>query len=395
MGNIFNAYDNNIVNINKENISDFKIVIDTNVLLNMYRYTSETANSILDAFEIFKDMIWVPFLVGLEFNENREKVILQQISIFKETEKCLNSNYQDLKNKLKKLNIENRHPLIITDEISKSFKQLIDIEKEKITKLEKEYIEGIKDDPIGNRINDLLIKHIIEPNHHQSDIKKYNNEAELRYKHKIPPGYEDNKKDGYIFFNGITYTKKYSDYIIWQEIIEKVKKDKIENLIFITDDLKEDWFKQKSIIGKKTLRSELVNEIKNKTDLDIIEHMTSLGFLKFINNSQINTIEENTIHELEEDESFRSRRDERSLAPYVVVIYEEEVAVFDRAYNLIRETASDELIEFAISKNVKHDKYFSFNFEHQQPFWMTDDKRNKCNSYWLWQYDIPEKMPYA
>lgn len=393
MDKVFNTYDDSTSTIDKNNIKSYKIIIDTNILLNMYRYSSDTANNIMDAFETLKDNIWIPFLVGLEFNDNREKVILQQISIFEETEKCLNTNFQDLKSKINKLNINNRHPSIITSDISNSYKEFVNTEKDKITNLKEEYLKGIKDEPIGKRINNLFIKQVGKPYPSQLDIKKYNNEANIRYKNKIPPGYEDDKKDGFMFFNGITYTKKYSDYIIWQEIIEKVKDEKIQNLIFITDDLKEDWFRQKTIIGKKRLRNELINEIKYKTELKIIEHMTSKDFLEFIDKEQINKIEVNTFQELEDEESFRSRKNEKFYTPYVLVVCEEEVAVFDRGYNLISESASKELIDFAIKFNVKHDNYFSFNFAHQQPFWMTDDKKSKCNSYWLWQYDIPDTLP--
>ena len=38
-------------------------VFDTNVLLNLYRYSAKTRNSLLDAFESFKDRIWIPYQV--------------------------------------------------------------------------------------------------------------------------------------------------------------------------------------------------------------------------------------------------------------------------------------------------------------------------------------------
>ena len=35
-------------------------VFDTNVLLNLYRYSAKTRNSLLSAFESFKDRVWNP-----------------------------------------------------------------------------------------------------------------------------------------------------------------------------------------------------------------------------------------------------------------------------------------------------------------------------------------------
>ena len=42
-------------------------VFDTNVLLNLYRYSAKTRKSLLDAFESFMDCIWFRFVVGFVF----------------------------------------------------------------------------------------------------------------------------------------------------------------------------------------------------------------------------------------------------------------------------------------------------------------------------------------
>lgn len=60
---------------------------------------------------------------------------------------------------------------------------------------------------------------------------------------KIPPGYADlkEKKDN-------PDSSLYGDFVIWKELIKKSKEDN-KDMIFITDDQKEDWFLQKD--GKK------------------------------------------------------------------------------------------------------------------------------------------------
>ena len=48
-------------------------VFDTNVLLNLYRYSSKTRNSLLDAFESLKERVWIPYQVAHEFMRRREQ----------------------------------------------------------------------------------------------------------------------------------------------------------------------------------------------------------------------------------------------------------------------------------------------------------------------------------
>lgn len=58
-------------------------------------------------------------------------------------------------------------------------------------------------------------------------------EGEIRYKYNIPPGYKDGKKSD---------ISKFGDLFIWKEIIEFSKSQQHKTIIFITNDLKEDWW---------------------------------------------------------------------------------------------------------------------------------------------------------
>ena len=47
------------------------IVLDTNILLNLYRYSEETRDDILAVMESMKDRLWMLYQVGLEYFNNR------------------------------------------------------------------------------------------------------------------------------------------------------------------------------------------------------------------------------------------------------------------------------------------------------------------------------------
>src|SRR5690554_1006254 len=49
-------------------------VFDTNVLLNLYRYSEDTRNSIINLVENFKDRVALPYHTAYEFNKNRYEV---------------------------------------------------------------------------------------------------------------------------------------------------------------------------------------------------------------------------------------------------------------------------------------------------------------------------------
>ena len=52
------------------------IVLDTNILLNLYRYSESTRDNIIEVMEAFKDRLWMPYQVGIEYFNNRESTFL-------------------------------------------------------------------------------------------------------------------------------------------------------------------------------------------------------------------------------------------------------------------------------------------------------------------------------
>ena len=66
-------------------------MLDTNVLLDMYRYSAGTRNDFFALFEKIADRIWIPHQVGLEFSRNRPGVIAEQVQMFQKATSGLSS----------------------------------------------------------------------------------------------------------------------------------------------------------------------------------------------------------------------------------------------------------------------------------------------------------------
>jgi hypothetical protein len=117
-------------------------------------------------------------------------------------------------------------------------------------------------------------------------IQVLSEEGEHRFKSKIPPGFEDIKKD---------VPRRYSDYFIWIEAIEAAKKHNFD-LLFVTSDMKPDWYE----LGTKVARTELYSEFARRTKKriwimpldDFLVRGTDLGLASQVKPSTIKDVVE-------------------------------------------------------------------------------------------------------
>ena len=119
MKNVFSEYYEISEQTYKEIWDKALFVFDTNLLLNLYRYTTDTRDNILDVMKKVSDRIWIPYQVGWEYFNNRLKVI-DEVSNGYDAIKKLISNY---KNDFEK-NLNNNfkhHPYIDRDVLKEHY----------------------------------------------------------------------------------------------------------------------------------------------------------------------------------------------------------------------------------------------------------------------------------
>ncbi|MCK9691865.1 PIN-like domain-containing protein [Pseudomonas syringae] len=262
-------------------------VFDTNVLLNLYRYQARTREELLDALRKLNDRVWIPHHVALEFQRNRLKVIAAQGKKFSEVRKLVEGSRADLSNGIAGLQLNKRHSHINPEPLVKGFERLVSeflLDLENLQKSQQS-LTGL--DPIKAMIEDIFDSKVGKAFLNQDEIDKINKEAEHRYKLKIPPGYKDDGKDKdepdeYVH-NGLIYKKKYGDYLVWTQLLNHASESKVKNLIFITDDAKEDWWSQIDFEGPKTVgpRPELVDEATRLGKIETFLMYKPEGFLKY------------------------------------------------------------------------------------------------------------------
>ena len=130
----------------------------------------------------------------------------------------------------------------------------------------------------------------------EDELKKIATEAENRFKNKIPPGYEDasKAKDCTALHDKL---RAYGDYIIWDEIIKHAKSTDVD-IIFVTDDVKVDWWQKEkgNIIGP---RVELVKEFSDKTG-KLFHMYTVERFLEYVSTFVNTGVSKESVKEINE-----------------------------------------------------------------------------------------------
>ena len=199
------------------------IVFDASFLLNIYRYSKNTKDDLIKLLMNLSDRLWIPHQACYEFLKNRLKVIDDQVKIYEDAIKQIEGIY-DTFNK----NIKN--PFIEKNLLDKFIKLLNEI-KNDLNEKRNEYSCLIDDDKYLIEIADLFENKVGKPFNEEAKDKLIEL-GKKRFDNKIPPGYQDAKK---------SEQDRYGDLFLWKQIIKQSLESKM-NVIFITDDLKDDWW---------------------------------------------------------------------------------------------------------------------------------------------------------
>ncbi|SFC09637.1 hypothetical protein SAMN04488168_1022 [Bacillus sp. 491mf] len=272
-------------------------VIDANVLLNLYRYSEPTANKLLEILEKISDRLWMPYQVGLEFHSNRVNVILEQQIAYDNICGKIDSQATEFISKFKK-GFNSRHPKIHTDVIAQKMQDSFDEIIAGLKQDKEQHPNFLNEDSILDSLNKLY-ENKIGNSYTQGELEKIYKEGEDRYKKKFPPGFEDekDKKDQTKEYNGVIYQDKFGDLVVWKQIIDKAKNDN-KSMIFVTDDVKPDWWQ---IEKGRTIgpRIELLNEFRRETDVSFYMYKSE-QFMNQVQGQLREKVSEIAIKEIED-----------------------------------------------------------------------------------------------
>jgi hypothetical protein len=222
-------------------------IFDANILLDLYQYSEKTRKEFLGILDNLSDRIWLPHQFALEYQRRRLNVIEKQFAFYKHVSDQLDKGFNLISHEIKK--DQQQHPFLKIDKILKRINSSIKSVSKEISNSKNKHPNWFEKDPIRDHIDKLFEDKVGFP---CKDIENVEKEGSNRFSKKIPPGYEDAKKD-----NG----NPYGDWIGWYQIIEMVKNmQEKKPIILVTNDNKKDWWLK---ISEKTMgpRPELIKEM--------------------------------------------------------------------------------------------------------------------------------------
>ncbi len=261
---------------------DGLIVFDTNVLLSLYRRSEEARNDFISMIKSLKDRVWLPHQVGYEYHEHRLEEALRPIEAIK-----------SIKGKLQKFETEleqdfGNNPYLDYKKIKSAFKTLGSKIDKLILASQTSFPDYLNEDSVLTVLTEVFDGKI-GPEYQEKKLLEIYKLGNERYSNKLPPGYKDTKKH-----EGERH--RFGDLIIWLQIIEHAK-TVAKDIIFVTDDKKEDWWEEYKD-NRLGPRHELIREFRAGTNNQLIWFYTPDRFLQYAKSKVGVSIKTKTIEEV-------------------------------------------------------------------------------------------------
>ncbi|MEC1755680.1 MULTISPECIES: PIN-like domain-containing protein [Bacillus subtilis group] len=286
-------------------------VFDTNILLHSYRFEESAREVLLTIFKTIKDRIWIPYQVALEYHHLINKEKLDQEHAYDQLSKELSKIQNSVEDKFKNYSLQHTN-LKLNESLHTSFVNSLEA---LITDLKEQKNSHPDLENIKYKLAEIFEDKVGEP-YTQEQLTEIYGEGEERFSKKIPPGFKDakNKEGKTKYFNGIHYEDKFGDYVLWKQIMDYSKANK-RDIIFVTDDQKEDWW---NISKGKTLgiHPELVQEFTGNTNQSFYMYNTKRFLKNILNFIPVQVTEAKIMEAIESINNYKRAVEESQTADH-------------------------------------------------------------------------------
>jgi hypothetical protein len=231
----FDAYRTATEEDYRELLTSGLVVVDTNVYLDLYRYSNQTRADFFMILQRLGDCLWVPPQVMLEFWRNRESR-LQDPRDTKRTSDDLTAQSEDAASTVRgwanRVGLPTLQSEKLVGILSEAFDNVIVAVGELADENAKQFMTDTNKDPVLAGLAPILqgrVGRSIDEEQHELDVA----EARRRIDERIAPGWKDAKK-GDEFALG--------DCLIWLQTKRETQR-RGQNILIVTEDAKKDWWR--------------------------------------------------------------------------------------------------------------------------------------------------------
>lgn len=254
---------------------NYRIICDTNVLLRLYDYSPEFAFFAIKCLNTVQGDISITYTTQLEYEKHhRGKYNYAKSKIEKIDEKFVSLTNEYKNEVFKEFNRIAQYRFPDIDTLKNRISNIILMLSDTFTEYSEnhELLVAVNERYLETDSVYALYQNLFKMTPYSFErLYQICDEGYKRYKNKQPPGFMDKGKDG---------IRLYCDLILWNEILDySINEDK--NIIFITDDVKDDWWETRKLEDgsiTKNFHSKLVSEFEKKTNHAITAYTSSEFF---------------------------------------------------------------------------------------------------------------------
>jgi rRNA-processing protein FCF1 len=253
------------------------VVLDANVLLNLYRYTASTRDDLLRVLRTLGDRLWIPHQVITEFWRNRLSVVTGRGAAADQALSAFAKQHRATSDALNQWAKQVAFEVADRDALHSQIDELY----ERLEKVVEEHrpgaaSSGLTDDRVLTELEQLLSGKVGPPLDDDTWAHCVQ-EGTDRVSRQQPPGYLDAEK-----IEGSLPEGPAGDYLVWYQTIRESTQRGLD-VVLITGDEKDDWWwrHRAELLGP---RVELVAELKAASGrslfmmrpIDLLKHAAAL-----------------------------------------------------------------------------------------------------------------------
>jgi hypothetical protein len=280
------------------------VVVDTNVLLDLYRLPTTAREEFLSVLNLLQDRLWIPYQVALEFQKRRLTVIAAER---RSTESILESArglVSELRSKVEALEIDKRGLGLASQPLLQDLEQANTKLVSAISAVHKLQVEIASVDPVRSKLDEVFEGRVGVGPSNQAALDELIADGDERYKKRIPPGFGDvgkekNPNEATFIHDHIKYDRVYGDLILWRQLLAHARASKSKVVLFVTGDKKEDWWSREN---GKTIgpHPELISEIRREADVELFWMYSAAQFMEVAPRYTTATVSTQSVAELQE-----------------------------------------------------------------------------------------------